>query len=107
MKSPDKIPVPDQLFYLVNNFEKKPDDEIKQKIMDLIRELINNNFPSLVELLYRVDIDEKKLKEILKLYPDVDSASLIADLIVSRHLQKTAMRNQLANRDKPTDDEGW
>ena len=49
MKSPDKIPVIDQLFYLVNNFEKNPGDEIKRKITGLIRELINNNFTSLVE----------------------------------------------------------
>ena len=107
MKSPDKIPVPDQLFYLVNNFEKKPDDEIKQKIAGLIRELINNNFALLVELLYRIDIDEKKLKEILKSHPHADSASVIADLIISRQLQKTAMRTQFANRDKPTGDDSW
>ena len=107
MESPDKIPVPDQLFCLVNNFEKTPDDEIKQKITGLIRELINNNFTSLVELLYRVDIDEKKLKEILKSHLHVDSASVIADLIISRQLLKTAMRTQFANRDKPTGDDSW
>ena len=107
MKSPDKIPVPDQLFCLINNFEKKADDEIRQKITGLIRELINNNFPSLVELLYRVDIDEKKLKEILKSHPHADSALVIADLIISRQLQKTAIKNQFANKDKPRDDEGW
>jgi hypothetical protein len=107
MNSPDQIPLPEQLFYLVNNFEKKPDDEIKQKITGLIRELINNKFTSLVELLYRIVIDEKKLKEILKSHPHGDSASIIADLIISRQRQKTTTRNQFANRNKPRGDDSW
>jgi len=106
MESPDKIPVPDQLFYLVNNFEKTPDDEIKQKITGLIRELINNNFTSLVELLYRVDIDEKKLKEILKSHLHVDSASVIADLIISRQLQKIATKKQ-CSKEEPRHEDSW
>ena len=104
MKSPDKIPVPDQLFYLVSNFEKKPDDEIKQKITGLIRELINNNFTSLVELLYRVDIDERRIEGNPKSHLHADSASVIADLIISRQLQKISIKKQFKTGKNPGDD---
>ena len=41
-------------------------DELKENLMQYINHLIQNNFEKLVSLLYRIDVSEKKLKQILQ-----------------------------------------
>lgn len=65
---------------------------MRQQLEAHINELIQYDFPKLVELLYRVDVSEKKLKELLSTHPESNSATLIADLLIERQLQKKAWR---------------
>ena len=53
-----------------------------------INELINNNYSQLLQLLYTIDVPEKKLKEKLKDNPEKDAAIIITDLILERQAQK-------------------
>lgn len=72
-----------------------------------INELIQHDFPKLVELLYRVDVNEKRLKELLSLHIDTNSATLIADLLIERQLQKRDWRQgHPPNTDIP-EEERW
>ncbi len=55
--------------------------------------LISNDFPQLVQLLYRLDVDEDKLRLLLQ-KEKTNSATLIANLITERQLQKAEIGNQ-------------
>jgi len=49
-----------------------------------INELIKNDFSKLVQILYRIDVSEAKLKNILNSNPNEDAGKLIAQVIVDR-----------------------
>jgi len=49
-----------------------------------INELIKNDFSKLVQILYRIDVSEAKLKNILSANPNQDAGKLIAQVIVER-----------------------
>ena len=57
-----------------------------------INHLIQNDFQKLVSLLYKIDVDEGKLKRILRENPGKDAADIIAHLIIERELQKIETR---------------
>jgi hypothetical protein len=59
-----------------------------------INELIQQDFQKLITILYKVDIDEDKLKQILKNNISNDTASIIAKLIIERQLKKIDTRKQ-------------
>jgi hypothetical protein len=109
MLSENYISITDKIVAATNTLREKPSEEIQEQLISLINELINNDFHALVQLLYSVDVDENKLKELLKSHADSDSASIIADLIISRHLQKIAIRNRFADKNETfnDDDDSW
>ena len=49
-----------------------------------INELIKNDFSRLVQILYRIDVSEAKLKNILQAYPNEDAGKLIAAVVLER-----------------------
>jgi hypothetical protein len=51
---------------------------------EAINELIKNDFSRLVQILYRIDVSEEKLKNILNSNPNEDAGKLIAHVIVER-----------------------
>jgi hypothetical protein len=51
---------------------------------DAINELIKNDFSRLVQILYRIDVSEAKLKNILNLHPNEDAGKLIAQVVIER-----------------------
>ncbi len=50
----------------------------------LINELIKNDFSMLVQLLYRIDVSEQKLKNILQENPNENAGKLIAAVVLER-----------------------
>ena len=71
--------------------------ELHEKLSLFINDLIQNNFQKLIALLYKVDVDENKLKRILKEDTGKDAAVIIARLIIERELQKIKTRKQYKN----------
>ena len=63
-------------------------EELKQKLALHINDLINHNFEKLVYYLYRVDVNERKLKYLLHENVGSDAAVIIADLIIERQMEK-------------------
>jgi len=57
-----------------------------------INELILTNFERLVQLLYRIDVSEEKLKKLLRQNPESDAGVIIASLIIERQKQKIAFQ---------------
>ncbi|HWC54101.1 MAG TPA: hypothetical protein VG676_11000 [Chitinophagaceae bacterium] len=73
-----------------------------------INDLIVNDFTKLVQLLYRIDISEKKLKQLLSDNADKDAGKIIAELIIERQLQKIKSRQQFKSPGGIIDDsEKW
>ena len=56
----------------------------KEKIISYLNELINHDFSKVVQLLYRIDVSEAKLKKVLHDHPNENAANFIADLIIER-----------------------
>ena len=50
----------------------------------LMNELIKNDFSKLVQLLYRIDVSEAKLKNILQTHPNENAGKLIAQVVLER-----------------------
>jgi len=107
MDKENKISIPDKIIVLTNSIQEVPSNDLRNQLISFINDLINEDFNALVQLLYRVDVNEKKLKELLKQNENADAAVIIADLIISRQLQKIESKKQF-NQTKKTDaDDSW
>lgn len=66
----------------------------EQLLTDRINEMLQNDFSRLVALLYRIDVNEDRLRELLKVQPGRDAAVIITRLILERQLQKINSRQR-------------
>ena len=65
-----------------------------------INDCIQHDFSKLVQLLYRIDVSEEKLKYILQLNPNEDAAKLIAAVIIERLAATKAARASFSRTGK-------
>ncbi|MBS1641744.1 MAG: hypothetical protein JST94_06975 [Bacteroidetes bacterium] len=72
-----------------------------------INNLITNNFSALVQLLYKIDVDEKKLKKVLSENKNTDAAALIANMIIERLKQKQTTKKLFNNHKPDNDADAW
>jgi hypothetical protein len=80
----------------------------KQMLVDKINELVATDMHKLIFILYRMDVNETKMRSILKDNPDSDAGILIADLMIERQVEKIKSRQQFRQRDNNIDeDEKW
>jgi len=77
----------------------------KQLLAGKINELIQNDFERLVSILYRVDVNETKLKQVLQNNPGTDAGLIIADLMIERQEEKARSRSQFRQPDTDIDEE--
>ena len=70
------------------------DKKLINDIAGYINDLLLNDFNKLVALLYRIDINEEKLKKLLKETTGEDAGVIIARLIIERQSQKIATRKK-------------
>ena len=87
--------------------ENIPLDLLKERLSSHINFLIQSDFQKLVSILYRVDVNEPKLKHLLKENPGYDAANIITDLIIERQLQKIKSRQEHRNDENISEDEKW
>jgi hypothetical protein len=79
-----------------------------QQLAERINHLIVHDFGYLVSLLYRLDISEKKLKQLLAENETADAGMLIAEMIVQRQAEKINSRRQFKQNDSAiSDEEKW
>lgn len=76
--------------------------ELEQQLTNHINHLINTDFEKLVYYLYRIDVNETKVKQLLQQQGGENAAQLIAQLIIDRQLQKIKSR---AEHTPPATDE--
>lgn len=79
-----------------------------EQLVAFVNELITQDFNQLLLLLYRLDINEKKLKQTLADHPDQNAGELIAKLIVDRQAEKKRSREALKQKDwESSEEEKW
>ena len=88
---------------------KSADDfeQMKQALSQQINHLINSDFATLVNLLYRLDIPENKLKAALSNAADTPTGDVIADMIIERQQEKEEARNLFKNKGDIPEEERW
>jgi len=74
-----------------------PYQELYHQILPLIEELLSDDYPKLMAMLYRIDIDEEFLNRQLKMNEQADTDEVITDLILKRELQKVIIRELYAS----------
>lgn len=83
-------------------------DELQIQLSAHINQLIQTDFQKLIYLLYRIDVSEPKLKQLLQQHPEEDAGKIIAALIIDRQLEKIKTRQQFSRRDDNfTEEEKW
>lgn len=79
--------------------EKYSAEDLENNLAVFINELIDKDFNKLVNLLYRIDISEQKLKIVLQNEDKtISSGKTIAELIIERQLQKLEFRKKFSNK---------
>ena len=63
--------------------------DLRQQLIAYINLLLLEDFNRLLQLLYRVDVSEQKLKSLLKENPSTDAAILITDLLIERQQERS------------------
>lgn len=76
------------------------------KLVAHIQQLIQEDVNRLIVLLYRMDVDEYKLRKYLSL-PNEDSAHIIAKLLIERQVQKILNRQMWSPRNEDCTEEKW
>ena len=72
----------------IKTIAKLDDHDLLLSLAAYVNELIMTNFERLVQLLYRIDVSEEKLKKLLRQNPESDAGLIIANLIIERQKQK-------------------
>ena len=68
-----------------------------KKLTEEIQHLIDFDLNKLWSILYRIDVAEKNVKEVIATTPFTEHAHRIAELIIARQLQKIESRKKYKN----------
>ena len=108
MQQKSQLSLPEKILAVSNLIDQKNDEKLREKLIFLINELIKKNFDVLVQLLYRIDVYEKKIRLYLSKNRQEDSAAILADLIIERQLEKMESRKKFSeNKNEECDEEKW
>ena len=82
-------------------------DDLKILLAEKYNQLIKTDFNGLVQLIYRIDINEAKLKQALQENTERDTGELLAEMTIERQLQKIRSRQQYKQDENISDEEKW
>jgi hypothetical protein len=81
--------------------------DLKEKLQTYINHLLVNDFHKLISVLYRVDVSEKKLKQMLRENPQTDAALLITQLLIERQEEKIRSKQSSKKDDDIPEEDKW
>ncbi|GIV34661.1 MAG: hypothetical protein KatS3mg031_2196 [Chitinophagales bacterium] len=76
-------------------------DELKNLLAQKLTQLANQEFNRFINLLYRIDLDEHRVKETLATRPYAEAMSALAEMVIQRQMQKVFTRQKYST---PQDD---
>lgn len=83
-------------------------NDLQSKLSGYINNLINNDFGTLLRLLYKIDVNEEKLKKLLQQKAGENAADIIALLIIERQQQKMTNKKVYSKKPfPPGNEEKW
>ena len=71
----------------------------------MINDLIKEDFSKLVQLLYRIDVSEAKLKNVLKEHPNEDAGKLMAKIVIERLAATKKARESFSTKPPSIEDD--
>ena len=83
------------------------EDLTPDQLAIFINGLIEKDFSRLVQILYRLDVSEDKLKTVLRENPAGDAGNMIAILIIERIAQREQIKEMFKPEGKIPEDEKW
>jgi len=91
----------DESYMPVAGDDDKRFQELRRVLILRIEELISKDAEKLMWILYRIDVNEKKVHEALLNNSSLNYAEVLADLIIERQIEKAKTRKQF--NDGPAD----
>jgi len=89
-------------------FENATEDSLLHVLAYSVNELIKSDFHRLMSILYRIDVSEKKLRQLIGTHKGTDAATIIAHLIIEREKQKIRTKKGFPERSSDIpEDEIW
>jgi hypothetical protein len=107
MEKKDEISIPEKIILVSNSIQEQTVEKTREQLVALINELINKDFHTLIQLLYRIDVDEKKIRHYLDENTNADSATILAGLVIERQLQKIKSRKLFSGENNESNEEKW
>lgn len=90
-----------------NALEKVESEQWFNALYEAVSNYLQRDFNGLVQILYRMDVSEEKLRNSLQTMPGTDAAHIIATLMLERQVAKVKARMQYKPAQKPAEDESW
>ncbi|HTI91653.1 MAG TPA: hypothetical protein VL727_13765 [Puia sp.] len=81
--------------------------ELETLLAEIVNGWIRSDFTRLVQFLYRIDISESRLRQLLEENTEEDTGQLLARLILERLWQKIETRRQYKPGETTSDEERW
>ena len=78
--------------------------QLEAALAAVINQMILHQYDRLIQLLYRMDINEKKLKTLLQDHPKTDAGRIMAALVIEREQQKIASSEANKNNGNAAED---
>lgn len=75
-----------------NDFERL--EEFRKYLTEKMKDMLDNNYNLLINTLYRIDINEKKLSELFSSKNKESIPEKLADLIIERQVEKINFRKR-------------
>lgn len=81
--------------------------ELREHLILYINHLLLHDFNKLVQILYKIDVNEEKLKELLQKNPGTDAAVIIADLLILRQEGKIKAKEAFKSNNNIPEEDKW
>lgn len=74
--------------------EEMSEAQLREALVRAFEYLVEDDFPKLVQILYRADVDQDKLKKLLESAENASSGEVIADVYIARQKAKLEIWNK-------------
>lgn len=82
-------------------------EAIRSRLSQVLNQLLLHDFSALVQVLYRVDVTEARVKSVLQQQPGTDAGDLLADLLLQRLEEKRKTVTSFQHPPAASDEERW